>query len=736
VPEASAPVYLAERDSIKLAPSAPLIVVASSSLIGVSLVLTLLSAAGVADFLPVGPRAVIVCLVALTLPGLPVAALLRLPSNGIFASVAIAISLATTVLLAQVNFLAGLGQSYLIQVLELVASAVATGFVARQWYSHRETTTLSTALAGVVGRLAPRGNRAPSIGLLAGALILFVSAVVRLNTDGAGKLGLLQALGVDYFVGAGLLSVVLAIEYRRTVVDRAMVALTNVVLITYITMPVALADHTAPFVTAYVHRIITNWIVALGTLPPPVDARISWAGFFSAAAQLTTIGELHDSAVFVASASLGFGLILVYPLYAIGFSISRDEKTAWLGVTVFTLFNWYQQDYFAPQAVGMQFYATIIAVLLWQVRAANIPSLSGGRVRRFAIAWMRIPGRAAGRSARWTQAVELILVLIIAAMVVSHQLTPVVTVAALVVFATMGLTRSKLLWLIALLIFVAWFSYGAYGFWQGHLGEILSDIGGVDSNLNSSVSGDRSADPTYGRMQYLRIAASLLVFGCAGLGWLRMPRGECRPLVGTLAIMPFGLIALQSYGGEVAIRCFLYASPLLASLAAIVLRALLRPPSANSRMRWPAAILTVGLFFTLTVWVTTNRGLNTSFEHSTREEVEISDQVRQQVGDAPIAYWGQGGLNGIVYRFDLDANCLRSAEALADCTARPEILYFTETNQDDTYLEYRMGVDVKTIRDAVDILVSEKGFEMAYRGDHIRVLRRNDAPRLTLGVSK
>ena len=137
-PAAVAP---ADRDALDLVAAAPLIVLGSSVLIGLSLVLTSLAAAGVADVLPVGLRAAIVCLVAVTLPGLPIAALLRLPTNGIFASVTIAISLAVGELLAQLNFLAGLRQSYLCQMLVLVAAAIATGVIARQWYSHRAVTS-------------------------------------------------------------------------------------------------------------------------------------------------------------------------------------------------------------------------------------------------------------------------------------------------------------------------------------------------------------------------------------------------------------------------------------------------------------------------------------------------------------------------------------------------------------------------------------------------------------------
>ena len=185
-----------------------------------------------------------------------------------------------------------------------------------------------------------------------------------------------------------------------------MLASANVVLLVYITMPVAWADRTAPFPTAYTHRNIMNWVADLGVLPPPVDARMSWAGFFSAGAQLMKIGGITDSDVFLVSASLIFGILLMYPLYAIGLAISRSTRIAWLSVTVYIMFNWYQQDYFSPQAVALQLYATILAILLWQLRTAHVPALVGSRMKRMCTASLRVPGRVPRRSRRWTDSID------------------------------------------------------------------------------------------------------------------------------------------------------------------------------------------------------------------------------------------------------------------------------------------------------------------------------------------
>ena len=714
----------------------PAVVVSTSVLMILSLAVGLLAATGAAHALPTGVRAAAVCLVALTLPGLPVAALLRLPGNGIFGSVTIAVSLTTNILLAQFNFGTGVRQPFVTQLVLLALTGVAVGFLITRWRASDRGASLLATLGSVRPRADLTRQRAVTGVLLVVSVALFGVAVARLDTSAAGAYGLLQIVGVAYVAGLLVVAVALAIEYRRRVIDGPALAAVNVVLITYVTMPVAWSDRTAPFNTAYVHAFITDWMVRLGTLPPPLDARISWAGFFSAAAQLMTVGGLTDTDVFIVDASLVFGILMIFPVYAIGRTISGNPRAAWLGVTVYVSFNWYQQDYFAPQAVAMQFYATLLAVLLWQLRSSPVPAVTGSFWQRTTTAWMRVPGRVEGRDAGWTRAMELVLLLIVAAQVVAHQLTPVATIGALLLFAAFGLTRYKVLWLAAVLLFVSWFTYGASAFWQGHLGEIITDIGGVDQNLDSGVAGHLTADPVYGRMQYLRIAASVVLFASAALGWWRLPRGSLRSILVVLAVAPFGIVLVQSYGGEVAIRCFLYASPILAPLAALVLLPLLEGLATSGRRNAARVVAAAVVFFTLALWLMTDRGLNTSFEHTTPEEVSVSKQLMAQTDNTRIASWGQAAMYGLGKPFELAPSCLLSSGALADCTDKAGIYYVVDSDQDQKFLQYQSGVAPATVRDAVQELLSDKGFQMVYDGHDIRVLKRADAPPLVLGFAR
>jgi hypothetical protein len=723
----------------------PLVVVASAVLVAASFTVTVLSAYGAAGVLPPAIRAVVGVLAVLTMPGLPIVALLRLPTNGVFASVAVSLSLAVNVLLAQLNYAGSLHQPYLVQYTILAIGGVAAGALARRWRRENEEldapsnstkAAMSTLLRWTRRQLASTGGRRVSVSLLVAVALLFFSAVHRLDVDAAGSLGLLGVLGMDYFVGLALLSVLLVLEYRRAALDRPVIAISNIALITYITMPVAWSMGTAPFVTAYVHRMITNWLMQLGGLPPPVDARISWAGFFSAGANLATTTGMNDSGIFLVSASLVMGICLMFPVHAVGLAITGSRRIAWLGVTMLMLFNWYQQDYFAPQAVAMQFYATILAVLFWQLRVSNVPQLSGGRLRRLGTAWMRIPGRVPGRDVSSTLAAELVLVVILAAMVVAHQLTPLASIGALLIFAICGLTRYNLLWLAAAVLFIAWFSYGAYPYWQGHLGQVIADIGGVDQNLNSSVSEKITGDPVYSQMQLLRIVAALVLMGMAGIGWLRLRRiSGSRPILAVaVALAPFSLVLLQSYGGEVAIRAFLYASPVLSPLAALAVMPLLRPRTTRIASRWLTAAASWCVLFALALLVTANRGLNISFERTTPHEARIAGELVARIHNYGLGYWGQGALYGVPRTFELEDRCFVSAEQLADCTATPEVEFFSNTEQDENFIHYSLGVSRAMAEKAIDLLRTEKGYQTVYDSGGIVVLKRPEAPLIRLGV--
>lgn len=706
--------------------SLPTIICATTILIYLSVALTALSMTDLANVIPPGVRALAVVVVAVTLPGLPAAALLRLPFNGVFASVTVSVSLAATVLLAQSGAVTGRWDPVVQQLLLVMASAVLTLCLLRRYLSAEPPA--AGYLTGLL--VALRYSAWGSLVTLAGAVVLFGVAVARLDVSQSGAYGLITTLGVPYFAGLAAVCAVLAVEYRRIQLNRPATAAANVVLLGYMTMPAAWAQGLPPFPTAFVHQYIADWIARLGELPPPVDARISWSGFFSAAAHLADIADLADTKIFLPSASLFFGILLIFPVYAIGRALTDSEHVAWLGVTMFIAANWYQQDYFAPQALAMQLYVTVLAVLLWQWRSAQ----PGGTLllpvnskQRYVF---RMPARVPGTNARWTIAIELVLLLLIAAVVVSHQLTPLVLIGSLLALSLLGATRHKLLWVAAVLFFCAWFTFGAEPYWRGHFGELIDDIGAIGASLDAGVSDRLAGDAIYGRMQLLRVGAAITLFSLGVIGLLRIRRSPYASAVAALAVIPFLLIAVQSYGGEVVIRCFLYATPLLAPLAAIALNFVVSHQMGRRRLGYSAAA--VAVLLALTLWGVTNRGLNTAFEHTKPAELAVSERLVSQAPPGVLMYWGQGSLLGLPRGHDLGPECIVAQRDLADCTAGEGGDYLILTTQDRNYLYFRYRLHDQALRAAIERLIAHHGFEQMYADADALVLKRPGALRLNL----
>ncbi len=206
----------------------------------------------------------------------------------------------------------------------------------------------------------------------------------------------------------------------------------------------------------------------------------------------------------------------------------------------------------------------------------------------------------------------------------SHQISPfmiVVAVAALVVVGRCELTGLPLLFGV---IMVSWLSFFATGYWTGHLDEIFGGVGSLGTNVGSSVQGRAAhADAQHSAVAYTRLLLAAGLFGLGALGALRRRRSGVRDrALLVLAVVPLSALALQSYGGEVGLRVYLFALPALCLLAASVFF-----EGRVSQMSWievaaacACAVLLVGGFLVA-------RYGNERFEHTTSDEVAALDHV-------------------------------------------------------------------------------------------------------------
>ncbi|MFE4498400.1 hypothetical protein ACFRFQ_00980 [Rhodococcus sp. NPDC056743] len=708
--------------------------------------LNLAVAADIADVVP-APIRLLIALAGMTLvPGLPVVVALRIPGRALSAALTVSVSLAVAILASQLTMVA-------------------------QWWSPLRTqfflALLALALCAAASRTVPSDYRLPSsdlqrlrtfdrsraigFGALLIALILFLIAAARLDVAAAGHFGIITEIGPIYVLGLVTLCATIVYTLRRRLIDHVLMAANTVVLIVYTTMLVPIATGETSVPTSFVHRGFINILAQSGTLPNSIDARFSWAGFFSAGAHLITVADVPDATVLLLWAPLYMGALLAFPLYAIAIAITGRVRLAWLAVVIYQLFNWYQQDYFAPQAVATIFYTTILATLLWQLRRAPLPAIGSGIGRFIVSAPRRTPGFVPGFDSLRTLAVGAVLLLLIVATTVSHQITPILVIVVLASFSLFGATRYRTLWLAAGLIFAAWFSYGATDFWIGHLQSIFSEIGQVGNSVGRGVSERITGDPTYQQMQYLRMGASGLLAVVAFAGWVLSRHRRTWLVAGAVAAAPFSLVLLQSYGGEMIIRCFVLASPVLAPFAAIALahagnqihKALNPVSSANHtrpRKTRPshlvrAAAATLALV-SLGLLLTTNRGLNTAFEASTTDQVTVSDQFIAAVPPSTtIMTWSHAShTNGVRRTLDplgprmMFIDSYECADDLSGCALARNPMYVYVTSQGIGMARLQQGMTQEYLDAELAAIIDSGLYVPMIEKPSITILRRVDAP--------
>ncbi|GHC41387.1 lipopolysaccharide biosynthesis protein [Streptomyces cinnamoneus] len=455
--------------------------------------------------------------------------------------------------------------------------------------------------------------------LLAGALALYwlpLTAVGEVDLDGMGGFGLVSVLPVATLLGAGLLVVCFAgaLSLPR---PRPWLLLT-VLLVTVVSLHAvpALLEDRPRFATAWQHLGFLDFIDRTGVAAPDLDARWSWPGFFALAAFAARACGVQDLTEVLRWWPLAVQLLCLAPLWLLMRAVRASWRATWTALWLFALSGWVGQDYFSPQSLNYLFYLLFVAVLL---------------------VWFRWPGQLRGRllpgeqevapAGRGTRVVLLALAIVLfTASVASHQLTPFVmlgVVTALVLVRRLSPTGLPLLCGVLL---VVWVGFLAEPYWSGHFDDLFGGLGSLGGNLSSSVSGRiEGGSATHKMVLYVRVALAGGVLACAALGWWRRRRAGlgdvCLPV---LACVPFLAFGMQSYGGEVALRVFLFALPGACALAALAFFP--RPGARQARVwRGPLAALLAGLVLVLGFLVA--RWGNEPFERVRPGEVAAMDYV-------------------------------------------------------------------------------------------------------------
>ncbi len=412
-----------------------------------------------------------------------------------------------------------------------------------------------------------RPSRSYALGLLLViALGLYWVPVLRMDDtdlDAMNGLGLISVLPPATLVGAALLVVTFASLLWHERPHRLLLTLALLgTLVSLHALP-AVIEAEPRFATAWQHLGFMEYIDRTGSAVPDLDARWSWPGFFALATFIAEACGVSDMTEVIRWWPLAVQLAYLAPMFLLIRSMRASWRAKWAGVWIFVLSGWVGQDYFSPQGFTYLLYIAFVAILLVWFRA---PGMLWSKRR---------PGEAEVLPTTRGQRATLVLILIalFAATVPAHQLTPFImlgVIAALVVFGRSELRGLPILFGILVTV---WVGFLAEPYWQGHFDELFGGVGGVGGNVSSSVSGRIEGGSTSHQMVlFARVALAGFVLALACWGWWRRRNYKYaeRSLL-VLTFVPFLAFGMQSYGGEMALRVFMFALPGAALLAGLAL---------------------------------------------------------------------------------------------------------------------------------------------------------------------
>src|SRR5690606_32926204 len=374
--------------------------------------------------------------------------------------------------------------------------------------------------------------------------------------------------------------------------DRKFLLLFQIAAITFALHGVgALVAEEPRFPTAYIHAGFVEFSGRTGETAINLDARMAWPGFFARFAFVTKSAGIEDLTPILTWSPLLSSLLYLLPFVLILLQVVEPTRPRWFAALLFILVQWIGQDYFSPQGFTFALYLVFVAILLrWfgRVEPRTKPIPDKGLRRLIARLDAMTPGELANTG--MYRADKLLMLMLLMALFVastaSHQITPFMMLGVLTAFLLFK--RTSLTWGMPFflgMVVAAWISYMAVSFWVGQIETIFGGLGRVLDNLQTN-TGDRIAgtDPLHALVLQARLGILVMILALAAVGiYRRLHRGVFDRAALILLCVPALALAMQSYGGEMGLRIYMFALPGACLLAAYAFFPNLPADSADVR---------------------------------------------------------------------------------------------------------------------------------------------------------
>ncbi|WP_216822236.1 glycosyltransferase [Streptomyces aureus] len=387
-------------------------------------------------------------------------------------------------------------------------------------------------------------------------------------------LGLLQVLPPLFWVAAAVLTLgfCLALSDRRT--HGAWLTGYVLTLIALLHATPTLLYPTLRYSWAWKHLAVIDAMIRHGGEVPNAgkfSVYNDWPGFFQLHALFLRTTGLDSSVGYAAWTPPFANALLLAPLLLLYRSVTRDRRLVWGAVWIYYSCSWVGQDYFAPQSFAFLLFMTVIALLFRQLRSSALPRPD--------------PRRRDG----WPAGLLVAVVVLVAAIVVSHPLTPLMLISALALLSLPRRSRRLALpVLIATVVLTAvWDATVARSYISVNITYLVDSLTQPDQNVSSGLAALGDAAPGQILLSWVDrgLSAAVAVLALAGLLVRRWTRRTGLPL---LAAAPLPLLAVNAYGGEMLFRAYLFALPAAAFLVAALLL-----PSGDRRVARTLAVYPV-----------------------------------------------------------------------------------------------------------------------------------------------
>lgn len=428
----------------------------------------------------------------------------------------------------------------------LTGLVLAGGGLAWLWPRRRRLSMVDLRAGLARLRGAGRGWLAHAA-VIATALAAWLVSLHRTDITTVGQYGLLATVHPVFLLAVVLTLAGFVAEVRRASAGtapgrgprRAVLAgyLGLAILLVHATTPLLLEE--PQYAWTYKHVGVIELVLAHGHIGAEADIYQQWPAFFTATAQLAALLGV-DALALAPWAPIVFAVLSCTLLVAIARTLSAGTATAWSAAMAFVCITWVAQDYLAPQGL-----AFALSLAVWYLALRYLRPEDGASRRRIAA----IAG----------------VVVTMAVLSATHQLSPYLVAATMAAFVVAGVVRpwwvAPVAGAIPVLYLIPRYGYvsGTFGVFDGfNLFANAGGNGGEWGSLGQTVS----AVTVRALALSVWALAAWSVWRAGRPGW-RAPR-VLVPAIG--AVVPFGLLLAQSYGGEAIYRVFLFSAPWCALL--------------------------------------------------------------------------------------------------------------------------------------------------------------------------